>query len=58
MNYWCTSCEAHVPPEEALYVLPKYKDSITWQQMIDLEVQCPYCGEHELTSVEGEDERR
>ena len=45
MNYRCTACGAYVDEDEQAREFGSYGME-----------KCPYCGEHTLTSAEGEDE--
>lgn len=54
MNYRCKACGAHVEKP-----LPDPEnDALNDDDIMAAFFQCPYCGEHELTSIEGEDAPR
>lgn len=56
MHFRCQSCGAHVSSDEVETIT--VDTGTGWGPLVFDDPVCPYCGEHELTSIEGEDEPR
>lgn len=56
MNYRCDACDAHYDTLSVYQEKEPKAGAFVEAAKAELEGKCPYCGEHQLTSIEGEDE--